>query len=47
MAKFRKPAGSWDCDTCMLSNKPEAVKCIACEASKPGAKTAAPITGNL
>lgn len=44
MAKFIKPAGSWECDTCMLSNKPEAVKCIACETPKPVAKSQAPIS---
>ncbi|GFR65265.1 nuclear pore complex protein Nup153-like [Elysia marginata] len=36
MAKFMQPSGSWECDVCMLSNKPEATKCIACEALKPG-----------
>ncbi|XP_005092021.1 nuclear pore complex protein Nup153 isoform X2 [Aplysia californica] len=39
LAKFKKPAGSWECDTCMLTNKPDAVKCVACEAPKPGAKS--------
>ncbi|GFO03091.1 nuclear pore complex protein nup153-like [Plakobranchus ocellatus] len=45
MAKFKKPAGSWDCDTCMLNNKPEAVKCIACETLKPGTKSPLHSTG--
>lgn len=35
MAKFVKPAGTWECDTCMIQNKPEAIKCIACETPKP------------
>ncbi|XP_055013624.1 nuclear pore complex protein Nup153 isoform X4 [Boleophthalmus pectinirostris] len=33
---FSKPAGTWDCDTCLVHNKPEAVKCVACETAKPG-----------
>ncbi|XP_029518755.1 nuclear pore complex protein Nup153 isoform X4 [Oncorhynchus nerka] len=35
-ALFTKPAGSWDCDTCLVQNKPDAVKCVACETTKPG-----------
>ena len=34
LSKF-KPSGNWECDTCMLSNKPEADKCVACEAKRP------------
>jgi len=34
---FKKPAGSWDCSSCMLSNKPDAEKCAACETKKPSA----------
>ncbi|XP_075961752.1 nuclear pore complex protein Nup153 isoform X1 [Anarhichas minor] len=33
---FSKPAGTWDCDTCLVRNKPDAVKCVACETAKPG-----------
>nr|XP_020487300.1 nuclear pore complex protein Nup153 isoform X1 [Labrus bergylta] len=33
---FSKPAGTWDCDTCLVMNKPDAVKCVACETAKPG-----------
>ncbi|CAL9691487.1 unnamed protein product [Knipowitschia caucasica] len=33
---FAKPIGTWDCDTCLVHNKPEAVKCVACETAKPG-----------
>ncbi|GAA6229991.1 nuclear pore complex protein Nup153 [Lates japonicus] len=35
-AMFSKPAGTWDCDTCLVINKPDAVKCVACETAKPG-----------
>uniref|UniRef100_A0A803K319 Nuclear pore complex protein Nup153 n=1 Tax=Xenopus tropicalis TaxID=8364 RepID=A0A803K319_XENTR len=35
---FKKPAGSWDCDVCLIQNKPEATKCVACESAKPGTK---------
>ncbi|XP_069469699.1 nuclear pore complex protein Nup153 [Ambystoma mexicanum] len=34
--KFKPIAGSWDCDTCLVQNKPEATKCVACETPKPG-----------
>ncbi|RUS83601.1 hypothetical protein EGW08_008655, partial [Elysia chlorotica] len=47
MAKFKKPAGTWECDACMLSNKPDAVKCIACETPKPGAKPQAATSDDL
>ncbi|XP_034455108.1 nuclear pore complex protein Nup153 isoform X3 [Hippoglossus hippoglossus] len=33
---FSTPAGTWDCDTCLVRNKPDAVKCVACETAKPG-----------
>ncbi|XP_067469154.1 nuclear pore complex protein Nup153-like isoform X2 [Thunnus thynnus] len=33
---FSKPAGTWDCDTCLVLNKPDAVKCVACKTAKPG-----------
>ncbi|NWI40813.1 NU153 protein, partial [Picathartes gymnocephalus] len=34
--KFKPAPNTWDCDTCMVQNKPEATKCIACETPKPG-----------
>nr|3GJ7_B Chain B, Nuclear pore complex protein Nup153 [Rattus norvegicus]3GJ7_D Chain D, Nuclear pore complex protein Nup153 [Rattus norvegicus] len=34
--KFKPAIGTWDCDTCLVQNKPEAVKCVACETPKPG-----------
>ncbi|NWW52468.1 NU153 protein, partial [Pedionomus torquatus] len=36
--KFRKPEGSWDCEVCLVQNKAEATKCVACESAKPGTK---------
>ncbi|XP_054619777.1 nuclear pore complex protein Nup153 isoform X2 [Dunckerocampus dactyliophorus] len=33
---FSKPAGTWECDTCLVINKADAVKCVACETAKPG-----------
>ncbi|XP_023830601.1 nuclear pore complex protein Nup153 isoform X1 [Salvelinus sp. IW2-2015] len=41
---FAKPAGSWDCDTCLVQNKPDAVKCVACETAKPGTGVKAKLT---
>ncbi|XP_065608957.1 nuclear pore complex protein Nup153 isoform X2 [Cyrtonyx montezumae] len=37
--KFKKPEGSWDCEVCLVQNKAEATKCVACESAKPGTKT--------
>ncbi|XP_005041624.1 PREDICTED: nuclear pore complex protein Nup153 isoform X1 [Ficedula albicollis] len=34
--KFKPAPNMWDCDTCLVQNKPEATKCIACETPKPG-----------
>jgi len=34
--KFKKPKGSWDCAICLVSNKAEDNKCVACQSEKPG-----------
>ncbi|KFW09414.1 Nuclear pore complex protein Nup153, partial [Eurypyga helias] len=34
--KFKKPKGSWDCTVCLVSNKAEDSKCVACQSEKPG-----------
>uniref|UniRef100_A0A3B3VPP1 Nuclear pore complex protein Nup153 n=1 Tax=Poecilia latipinna TaxID=48699 RepID=A0A3B3VPP1_9TELE len=34
--KFKKSEGAWDCETCLVQNKAEDTKCVACMASKPG-----------
>lgn len=36
--KFKKPEGSWDCDVCLVQNKDADLQCVACQATKPGAK---------
>ncbi|XP_062425932.1 nuclear pore complex protein Nup153 isoform X3 [Rhea pennata] len=36
--KFKKPEGSWDCEVCLVQNKAEATKCVACKNAKPGTK---------
>ncbi|KAG2464926.1 NU153 protein, partial [Polypterus senegalus] len=36
LEKFKPPLGTWDCDTCLIQNKPELLKCVACETAKPG-----------
>ncbi|NXS51661.1 NU153 protein, partial [Brachypteracias leptosomus] len=38
LEKFKKPEGSWDCEVCLVQNKAEATKCVACENAKPGTK---------
>ena len=35
---FAKKSAGWECDTCLVANKAEANKCVACEMPKPGAK---------
>ncbi|XP_037982969.1 nuclear pore complex protein Nup153 isoform X2 [Motacilla alba alba] len=34
--KFKMPEGSWECESCLVQNKAEATKCIACQSAKPG-----------
>ncbi|KAL8584614.1 hypothetical protein ACOMHN_002343 [Nucella lapillus] len=38
-AKFAPPAGSWECGACMVRNKPDCSKCVACDTPKPGASS--------
>ncbi|XP_029022516.2 nuclear pore complex protein Nup153 isoform X3 [Betta splendens] len=40
--KFKKPEGAWECDTCMVQNKAEDTRCVACTSTKPGASAGAP-----
>ena len=35
-AKFAAPKDSWECQTCMIRNKNELTKCVACETMRPG-----------
>ncbi|XP_064363094.1 nuclear pore complex protein Nup153-like [Dromaius novaehollandiae] len=42
--KFKKPKGSWDCTVCLVSNKAEDSKCIACQSEKPGSSV--PVTSS-
>lgn len=46
LAQFAPPSGSWECDQCLVSNKPTNKACVACGAStctapKPGGNRAA------
>ncbi|XP_078270874.1 nuclear pore complex protein Nup153 [Rhinoraja longicauda] len=34
--QFKKPEGVWDCPVCFVQNKPEDIKCVACQSAKPG-----------
>ncbi|CAL1680649.1 unnamed protein product [Lasius platythorax] len=34
--KFKKPEGSWNCDSCLLQNDANHTQCVACQALKPG-----------
>uniref|UniRef100_W5LP82 Nuclear pore complex protein Nup153 n=1 Tax=Astyanax mexicanus TaxID=7994 RepID=W5LP82_ASTMX len=40
--KFKKPEGAWECDVCMVQNKAQDSKCVACQTAKPGSASAAP-----
>ncbi|NXD10590.1 NU153 protein, partial [Nothocercus nigrocapillus] len=42
--KFKKPKGSWDCTVCLVENKAEDSKCVACQSEKPGASV--PVTSS-
>lgn len=33
--KFKTPADTWECNTCMIRNKNELIKCAACESPRP------------
>ena len=39
LSQFAPSAGSWTCDVCMISNKPEVSACVACTAPKPGSNS--------
>lgn len=34
--KFKKPEGSWICDSCLVQNDANHTQCVACQALKPG-----------
>ncbi|KAL8625715.1 hypothetical protein ACOMHN_043990 [Nucella lapillus] len=36
-AVFAPPAGSWECEVCMVRNTPDLSCCLACQANRPGA----------
>ena len=36
LPQFAPAEGSWSCDTCMVSNKKDDSKCVACGSGKPG-----------
>lgn len=39
---FKKSSDEWECSVCMLRNQSTSVKCVACEAQRPGQNTSAP-----
>lgn len=36
--KFKPAEGTWECSVCLIRNKPEILKCCACEAHRPTEK---------
>ncbi|KAH8409124.1 hypothetical protein KR009_008336, partial [Drosophila setifemur] len=45
--RFKKSSSAWECDACMLSNKQEASKCVACETPRKTASTSSIASSNL
>ncbi|XP_045113933.1 nuclear pore complex protein Nup153-like [Portunus trituberculatus] len=39
---FKKSSDEWECSVCMLRNQNTSVKCVACEAQRPGQTASAP-----
>ena len=37
LTQFAPVSGSWECSSCLVQNTPDAVKCVCCEAKRPGA----------
>ncbi|XP_032869772.1 nuclear pore complex protein Nup153 isoform X1 [Amblyraja radiata] len=42
--QFKKPEGVWDCAVCFVQNKPEVLKCVACQSAKPGVVSNVPVS---
>ncbi|KAL6442689.1 hypothetical protein ACFW04_002651 [Cataglyphis niger] len=43
--KFKKPEGSWTCDSCLIQNDASHTQCMACQALKPGTvKSSKPVS---
>ncbi|XP_038057670.1 nuclear pore complex protein Nup153-like isoform X2 [Patiria miniata] len=48
LAKVTPPAGTWTCSVCLLQNKSDADKCVACESPNPAEKQkSAPLNNSL
>ncbi|XP_075157223.1 nucleoporin 153 isoform X2 [Haematobia irritans] len=43
---FKPKSGTWECSTCLISNKSEANECIACQTKKPGSSTSSSATAS-
>ena len=44
--QFKVAPGSWECPTCMVTNKPEQNKCPCCETLKPDVSTSSVTSGS-
>ncbi|GLV45529.1 Nucleoporin 153kD [Carabus blaptoides fortunei] len=40
--QFKPAEGTWECSSCMIRNKSDTVKCVACESPKPGSTSDKP-----
>ena len=40
--QFAKSKNDWECPTCLISNKSECAKCVACDEKKPGSEPKSP-----
>lgn len=45
--KFKVSSDTWECDACMVRNKKDVNKCVACCTSKPGSTPIVPITNSF
>ena len=44
---FRPKDGEWECDACLVKNKPGTTKCAACETPQPGSKQDATVSSSV
>ena len=47
LAQFAPPSGSWECDQCLVSNKPTDKMCVACSGPKVAEPSPPSLSGDL
>ncbi|KAH9505348.1 hypothetical protein Btru_058431 [Bulinus truncatus] len=46
MSQFKKPSGSWECQTCLINNKLDVSRCRVCETPRAGSSIQSPAATN-